>query len=87
MENVLFAMLVLIAIIATIAIQNRPRHPSSYHGKHAISEPYDMFYTHARRPDLPSNSNWEEYQQNIRRLDLYAYIIAAFVLLYYLLQQ
>lgn len=87
MENVFFAMLILIAIIAFIAIQNRPRHPISYYGRHAISQPHHMLYMHARRPDLPSNSNWEEYQQNVRRLDLYAYIIAAFVLLYYLLQQ
>lgn len=87
MENLLFASLVLIAILLIVATQNRPRHPNYYHGKHAISQPHNMFYMHSRQSDLPSNSKWEEYQQNIRSLDFYAYIIAAFVLLYYLLQQ
>lgn len=83
---------ILIGLVAVLAIllvkQTHPRHPYL----HDYEEPLQSFWiiqrkNFARRFDAQNEPDWEEFMQSMRSLDPYAYIIAALILLYFLLRR
>jgi hypothetical protein len=86
METTLLMGLVVLLFLVVIFSPMRPRFPHYNQYEYKFRSPRIIdYFNYSGRPDFHHDPNWEEYQQSIRSLDPYAYIIGLFVLLFFLL--